>query len=387
MKPIKHSPGYLFFAVLVTASLACNISIDMGQPSPTPETPTNPNNPELAEAVMPGILLSADLGSQQDALVSLYQTVSQGVVSLQIDSPIGTRQGSGFVIDTLGHIITNYHVVDRARAIEVVFQDGVRAEGTVLGADRDSDLAVVKVEVPEESLVPLVFGNSDEVQVGQLVIAIGNPFGLSGSMSTGVVSNLARTLPSLNLLPEGTEDIFAVGDLIQTDAAINPGNSGGPLLNLRGEVIGVNRAIRTFYYSSENNALSSGVGFAISINVVKKIVPSLIENGSYEYPYLGITSLTELTLTTAQESGLERTDGAYVRQIVSGGPAELAGLMENDLIIRINDKDVKSSGELAAYLLANTNPGDTVKLVVMRLSEEIEIELILGIRPVEECQC
>lgn len=335
---------------------------------------------------MPGILGSTDLAGQQDALVSLYQAVSQGVVSLQLDTPIGPKAGSGFVIDTEGHIITNHHVIERATYIEVLFQDGSRAEGTLVGSDSDSDLAVVDVDVPADQLVPLVMADSDNVRVGQLVVAIGNPFGLGGSMSTGIVSNLARTLPSLSTVPEGGEDIFAVGDLIQTDAAINPGNSGGPLLNLNGEVIGVNRAMRTFYFSLDSNTLSTGIGFAISSNVVARIVPSLIANGYYDYPYLGIASLTELDLTTAQEFGLDRTIGAYVRQVIEGGPAEQAGLWRGDLIVAVDGNEVSSSTDLAAYLLTKTGPGDVIRLMVVRQGNELEFDLTLGVRPVD-CEC
>lgn len=368
-------------AAMAAAGLACSVTVDLGWEPVARSTDAPQQTPDSAQPSMPGIVLSNDLASQQEALVSLYETVSQGVVSLDIDSPIGTRHGSGFVLDNAGHIVTNQHVVDRARGIEVVFHNGVRAPAVVLGADADSDLAVIKVELPEDQLVPLVLGDSDTVKVGQLVIAIGNPFGLEGSMSTGVVSNLARTLPSLSAAEVDNENIFSVGDLIQTDAAINPGNSGGPLLNLYGEVIGVNRAIRTLYYNQENQALSSGVGFAISSNVVQRIVPSLIEKGHYEYPYMGMASLTELTLAIAEQSGLQQTTGAYVRQVVSGGPAELAGLLEGDLIIRIDDKEVRSASELAAYLLNHTGPGDVVRLVVLRANEQFDIELTLGVRP------
>ena len=366
---------YWVISVLVMSAFACQYGSQLSQPT--------------GEALAPGgssILGSTDLVGQQDALVSLYRAVSQGVVSLQLKTPIGPKQGSGFVVDADGHIVTNYHVIERATYIEVVFQDGSRAEGTVVGADQDSDLAVVDVDLPADQLVPLVLANSDSVEVGQLVIAIGNPFGLGGSMSTGIVSNLARTLPSLSSVPEGGEDIFAVGDLIQTDAAINPGNSGGPLLNLNGEVIGVNRAIRTFYFSIDNNTLSTGIGFAISSNVVKRIVPALIANGHYEYPYLGIGSLTELDLTTAQEFGLDRTIGAYIRQVIDDGPADQAGLWRGDLIIGVDGNDVSSSTDLAAYLLVRTGPGDVIRLRVLRQGQELEFDLTLGIRPAD-CEC
>ena len=384
MKSKNRFRAYWVISLLLLSALACQFASQISQPADDlGAVPMSSTGPEI---VMPGILGSTDLAGQQDALVSLYRAVSQGVVSLQLNTPIGPKQGSGFVFDADGHIVTNYHVIERASYIEVLFQDGSRAEGTLIGVDPDSDLAVVRIDMPADQLVPLVLADSDRVEVGQLVIAIGNPFGLGGSMSTGIVSNLARTLPSLSSVPEGGEDIFAVGDLIQTDAAINPGNSGGPLLNLNGQVIGVNRAIRTFYFSLESNTLSTGIGFAISSNVVKRIVPSLIANGHYEYPYLGIASLTELDLTTAQEFGLDRTIGAYVRQIIVGGPAELAGLWRGDLIIGVDGKEVTSSTDLAAYLLAQKGPGDIIHLIVLRQGAELEFDLTLGVRPID-CEC
>jgi S1-C subfamily serine protease len=370
-------------ALLVVVSLACQISVDLGEGAPLADAATEtPISVETFPA-----RVGQDLASHQDALVTLYQTAGRGVVSLLIDSPIGAKQGSGFVIDSQGHIVTNDHVVDRARGIEVVFQNGMRAPAEVIGRDAESDLAVIKVDISEDLLFPLSFADSDEILVGQLVIAIGNPFGLNGSMSTGIVSSLARTLPSLNAAPEGGEDIFAAGDLVQTDAAINPGNSGGPLLNLNGEVVGVNRAIRTFYINSENNSMSSGIGFAISSNIATKVIPSLIEKGFYEYPYLGIASITELTLNTAEASGLTSTSGAFVRNLVEGGPAEAAGLMAGDLIVSVNGVEVVSSGDLASYLLKNSSPGDSIQLVYLRGEDSFETELILGVRPASECEC
>jgi S1-C subfamily serine protease len=381
MNSKRRLSALLIINLLMISALACQITVPAVEG--TPQVTITPN---IADVAPLGLIGSANLAEQENALVSLYDAVSQGVVSLQLDTPIGPKQGSGFVVDYDGHIITNYHVVERANYIEVVFQDGTRAQGMLVGVDADSDLAVIDVELPREKLVPLVLADSDQVRVGQLVIAIGNPFGLGGSMSTGIVSNLARTLPSLSSVPEGGEDIFAVGDLIQTDAAINPGNSGGPLLNLKGEVIGVNRAIRSFYFSIDNNTLSTGIGFAISSNVVKRIVPDLIAFGHYEYPYLGIASITELDLTTAQEFGLDRTIGAYVRKVIADGPAQDAGMLDGDLIISVDGNEVSSSTELAAYLLANTGPGDTILLTVLRQGQEVNLELLLSARP-EDCEC
>lgn len=386
------SNGRQFAALLLINILLISVLIwQTASQRAQPAEQTSPNaittlSTTTPEAIMPGILASGDLAGQQEALVSLYRAVSQGVVSLQMETPVGPRQGSGFVFDLEGHIVTNFHVVSRATYIEVVFQNGMRTEGRVVGFDENSDLAVVAVNVPEAYLVPLVLGDSDEVEVGQLVIAIGNPFGFSGTMSTGIVSNLTRTQPALNNFPTSGLDVFAVGDLIQTDAAINPGNSGGPLISLNGEVIGLNRAIVTYYYNIENASLSSGVGFAISANVLKRVVPALITDGQYDYPYLGLTSLTQLTLASAEEFGLDRTTGAYIRTVEPGGPAERAGLLVGDLIINVNGDPVNSSTDLAAFLLTQAQTGDTIYLLVIREGEELIVEMLLEGKPEAEVE-
>ncbi len=203
-------------------------------------------------------------------------------------------QGSGFVFDSAGYILTNYHVVQGAQEIEIVFSSGYRAEGKVIGTDLDSDLAVVSVDAPAGEIHPLPLGSSKDVKVGQTVLAIGNPYGLTGSMTVGIVSARGRLLDSLHQSSGGSN--FTAADLIQTDAAINPGTSGGPLFNLKGEVIGITRAIHTSGEEGVTTLANSGIGFAVPIDIVKRVTPYLIKNGFYDYPYLGIVSKEELNL-------------------------------------------------------------------------------------------
>jgi S1-C subfamily serine protease len=371
-------PLSILISVLVLAALACSLQLpDVTDLTDSALATVQSQLPDFQD---PEIEVSQDMLSQQEALTSLYQAVSPGVVSIAVVTEQGAGQGSGFVYDTEGHIVTNYHVVQGATYIEVSFPSGFKAVGEVVGEDTDSDLAVIKVDAPAEELVPVTMGDSDSLQVGQYVVAIGNPFGLNGSMSVGIVSSLGRSLDSMNQAPDG-ERPFAAGDIIQTDAAINPGNSGGPLLNLQGEVIGVNRAIRSFSFNEDGSALNSGIGFAVAGNIVTRVVPSLIAEGHYDYPYLGISSATALTLAQAEELGLESTNGAIVSQVVEGGPASEAGLQVGDMIVGIDGRAIKSFDEMIAYLFSHKSPGETVQLDVIRAGEEISIDLLLGARP------
>lgn len=335
--------------------------------------------------------LSIDLAERDSLMTELYKRVSPGVVSVMVQTNAGNSTGSGFVYDRDGHIVTNYHVVEGASLVEVDFSSGYKARGEVIGTDLDSDLAVVKVAAPGEVLLPLEMGDSSIVQVGQTVVAIGNPFGLSGTMTVGIVSAKGRTLESMRQTEGGT--FFTAGDIIQTDAAINPGNSGGPLINLNGEVIGVNRAISTTSTTVTGDPLNSGIGFAISGNIVKKVVPVLIERGSYDYPYLGITSREDLTLDMIEELDLPRHTGAYIISVTQGGPADTAGLRGGsqttvypglakggDLIIEIDGLPVTSFGQMLSYLINNKNPGDQITLVVLRSGQEREVTVTLGKR-------
>jgi len=373
MKTKTIRPILMATSLLALSMLACQFalgSLNFGSPSAPPLEATAPAS----------IQISQDLVSEQRALISIYQVVSPGVVSITVTTGVGEAQGSGFVYDTEGHIVTNFHVVEGETYIEVAFPSGLKAVGEVVGEDRDSDLAVIRVEVPESELHPAVLGDSDSLQVGQYVVAIGNPFGLHGSMTTGIVSSLGRTLESLNEAGAG-QGFFTAGDLIQTDAAINPGNSGGPLLNLNGEVIGVNRAIRTFSSAEDGNALNSGIGFAVSSNMVRRVVPSLIAEGHFDYPYLGISSNPDISLVQAQELGLERTEGALITRVLTDGPADEAGLQEEDFIIAIDGQPIKNFDEMLSYLFKHKSPGETVELTIIRNGEEMPIELVLGARP------
>jgi 2-alkenal reductase len=325
-------------------------------------------------------------------LTTIYEAVNPGVVSIRVLTELGDGLGSGFVFDKEGHIITNYHVVEGETDLEVDFPSGLKVRGEVIGLDPDSDLAVIKVDAPPEALYPLPLGDSDQVKVGQTVVAIGNPFGLSGTMTVGIVSGLGRTLESMRAAPGG--NFFTAGGIIQTDAAINPGNSGGPLLNLNGEVIGVNRAIRTNNFTTEGEPTNSGIGFAIASNIVRRVVPVLISAGQIDYPYMGISSLPEVTLLQQEALGLPRATGAYVTNITPGSPAEKASLRAGqqstsidglyaggDLIIAVDGREIRQFNDLIGYLITYKSPGDTITLTVLREGAEIQVQMTLDKRP------
>lgn len=328
----------------------------------------------------------------KNPLVDIYERVNPGVVAILVLTTNGNGLGSGFVIDNEGHILTNYHVIEGVSEIEVDFPSGFKTRGEVIGTDTDSDLAVVKVDAPPEELHPLPLGDSSQIKVGQTVVAIGSPFRFNGTMTTGIVSSLGRTLTSLRTAPGGS--FFTAGDIIQTDAAINPGNSGGPLLNLDGEVIGVNRAIETYNINSEADPINSGIGFAIAINTVKRVVPSLISEGGFDYPYLGISSLSDINLLQQEALGLPRSNGAYVTSVTQDSPADQAGLQGGteetdifnlysggDLIIAIDGRSIMTFSDLLTYLIQEKSPGDIVTFTILRGEQEIQLELILGKRP------
>jgi len=239
------------------------------QSAPTPQTQTT--------QAIPNVVTEPNLVDLNGTLQALYEKVAPGVVSIQFSTTQGEGLGSGFVVDKEGHIVTNYHVVQDVDKLEVHFASGKKAFAKILGVDPDSDLAVIQVDVPADELVPLTLGDSNAAKVGETVIAIGNPYGLSGTMTMGIISGRGRVLDSLRTTESGTA--FSAGDLIQTDASINPGNSGGPLLNLNGEVIGVNRAIQTSGTTLSGEAANTGIGFAVSSNMVSKVLPSLIKDG------------------------------------------------------------------------------------------------------------
>jgi len=317
-------------------------------------------------------------------LVELFEKSEEGVVQIQVDRDgqnIG-GVGSGFVYDHLGHIITNAHVVDGASKAIVTFLDGSQYNAEVIGKDKFTDIAVIKVSEKPRLLHPLQIGDSSQLHVGEQVAAIGNPFGLSGSMTSGIVSQMGRLLP--------TQDSgFSIPDVIQTDAAINPGNSGGPLLNLRGEVIGINTAIQSM--SGE----FSGVGFAIPSNTAIKIVPSLIEDGEYHHPWIGISG-RDIDPDLARVLELKDAKGFLIITVVDGSPADKAGLKgmtatqvidgkeypaDGDIIISVDDKEVRKISDILIHLQREKSVGDTMVLGVVRDGEFMHISLELVERP------
>ncbi|MBE0681932.1 MAG: trypsin-like peptidase domain-containing protein [Anaerolineales bacterium] len=378
---MKIKRSILAFTVLILAMLACQNPIPAGQEPAVPVQPI----PTLSAPADTNVV---NPSSQQESLVALYDNVSAGTVAILTDQ----GSGSGFVYDGGGHIVTNFHVIDGADVIEVRFTSGYMAYGTVIGTDTDSDIAIVKVDAPAGELHPLPLGDSDLLKVGQTVIAIGNPFGLDTTMTVGIISALGRTLDSAHETPDGS--LFTAGDIIQTDAAINPGNSGGPLFNINGEVVGVNRAIRTTNFTDTGEPINSGIGFAISINMVKRVAPALIATGNYDYPFLGISSMDSLSLEMVEVLGLKSFTGAYVTSVVSGGPADKAGIVAGskstsipgllsggDLIVAIDGNETRTFDEMLAYLITHKSPGDTVILTVLRGDEKVDVTITLDKRP------
>ncbi len=379
---MKTKKSITALMVLALAVLACQTPVFTQQILPTVAV-------DAAATTAPVDLNTVvNPGAQQERLVVLYENASLGTVAIITDQ----GQGSGFVYDKNGHIVTNEHVIEGAKNVEVRFNSGFMAYGTVIGIDLDSDLAIIKVDVPAEELFPLPLGDSDSLKVGQTVVAIGNPFGLESTMTVGIISALGRILYSARTTPDGNP--FSAGDIIQTDAAINPGNSGGPLFNINGEVIGINRAIRTTNFTESGDPVNSGIGFAISINMVKRVAPVLIETGKYDYPFLGITSMDMLSLEMVNALDLSQYTGAYVTDVVAGGPADKAGIKAGstptnipgllgggDLIIAIDGRETRTFDEMLAYLITNKGPGDTVVLRVLRGTEKVDVTVTLGKRP------
>jgi 2-alkenal reductase len=389
----ERKPGLFLIALLALPILACSTQELVLEP--TAVQPPKPTSVPVVVAT-PTPLSDAELREMdaRDALLTnLYQRINPAVVYIEVLVQRGggfqqLGSGSGFVIDQEGHVVTNNHVVDDADALQVTFADSsVTDDVEIVGRDPYSDLAVLRVNVASDRLMPLELGDSDALRVGQQVIAIGNPFGLQGTMTAGVVSAVGRTLRS-EVLQGGA---FSNPEIIQTDAAINPGNSGGPLLDTRGQVVGVNTAIRSA------TGVNAGVGFAVPVNTVRRILPHLIEEGAYEYPYLGIISNNNFTVAElAEPLNLPVDHGVLVAQVQPNTAAEEAGLeggdrevevmgrsvvAGGDIIIAIDDEQLLSFDDLVAYLVSDTEMGQQVTLTILRDGRQMEVSATLGRRP------
>jgi S1-C subfamily serine protease len=355
--------------------------------------PTTGSNPPVATNTPPQDSVPDSISGIETALESIYERTNPSVVNIRVilaSSPLnpgGAALGSGFVWDTQGDVVTNNHVVDGATRITVTFYDGTVVEASLVGADADSDLAVIKVDTSGIQLQPVSIADSTQVKVGQLAIAIGNPFGLRGTMTVGFVSGLGRLLPANQ---NAVGPTYSIPDIIQTDAAINPGNSGGVLLDDTGKVIGVTSSIDT------TSGFSAGVGFAIPSAIVQQVVPALIKTGHYDHPYLGI-SVISLNPDLAGAMNLPPNQrGALVETVTAGSPADKAGIKASqtpvtindqrvsvggDVIIAYNSQTVKSSDDLITFLARSGSVGQIVTLTVLRGGNQMQVQVTLGVRP------
>ena len=335
----------------------------------------------------------------KDSVVQV--TVSGTPLSFANNSAFGI--GSGFVFDSQGHIVTNNHVIYGGRNVTVTFSNGTIYTAEVVGTDVFSDIAVLKLDSEEEQettqgvekgLIPLPLGNSSMLSIGEEVAAIGNPFGLTGSMTTGVVSGLGRLLPiqTTNITTIPGAGAFSIPNIIQTDAAINPGNSGGPLLNKNGQVVGLNTA------GLLSGQFSSGIGFSIPSDTLGRIVPALIANGTYLHPWIGVAG-PDIIPEIALALGLGEARGFLVTEIAPGSPADKSGIrggdmpvtnitgfeelrLGGDIIMNVDDQKVNKTDDLLSYIETNKQVGDTVTMTILRDGNMIEIDLVLGSRPI-----
>ena len=316
------------------------------------------------------------------SLIDIFEKSEESIVQVSVlrgESEGG--MGSGFVYSDEGYVITNQHVIQDAQKVMITFLDGEAYIGNVVGSDRDLDIAVVKVEPTNTYLQPIKIGDSSELKVGEKIAAIGNPFGLSGSMTAGIVSQMGRLLPQ--------ETGYSIPDVIQTDAAINPGNSGGPLINMKGEVVGINTAIQSA------TGEFSGIGFAVPSNTVKKVVPVLIENGEFKHPWMGISG-TDVDPELAEVRELKSSKGFLVVSVIEGSPAETAGLLgvteteerdgrefalDGDIILSIDGETVRKISDILVHLQREKSVGDEMVLSVNRNGEMLELTMILEERP------
>ena len=321
----------------------------------------------------------------QFSLIEIFEKTEESVVQVNVRTVDGRsnpgNMGSGFVYSADGYIITNNHVVDNSGIVTITFLDGESYTAKIIGTDPDLDLAVLKVEMGSTYLQPIPIGDSSQLKVGEEIAAIGNPFGLSGSMTSGIISQIGRLLPQ--------DSGYSIPDVIQTDAAINPGNSGGPLLNMKGEVVGINTAIQSA------TGEFTGVGFAVPSNTVKKVVPVLIKDGIFHHPWMGISG-SDVDPELAKVRGLNSSKGFLIVTVIEGSPAEDAGLLgvtdtkeidgreyplDGDIIVKIDDKVVRKISDILIHLQREKSVGDDLIMTINRDGTIIEATLVLGERP------
>ena len=383
---MRNKIAVSFVLVLVViSSVACNLSDLSALLTGTPEAAAETAAPlavEVTPTPQPPVQSSSDI--EEQLITELYARVSPAVVCVTAPEYFGECIGSGFVIDLQGHVVTNDHVAQAADELLVTLADEHTVPAEVVGSDPGSDLAVLKIDVAPDDLTVAELGDSASLQVGQRAIAIGNPFGLERTITTGVISSLGRTLSR-------DDSDFQIAELVQTDAAINPGNSGGPLLDSRGKVIGVNTAI------ASDSGTNAGVGFAIPVDIVKRVVPALISQGYYQHPWIGVTGRT-ISPEMVEAANLPIDTGVLVFAVEPGSPAEKAGLRGGDqeimvsgipmlaggdVVIAIDQVEVKRFDDVVNYLASNTSVGDVVTLTVIRQGSELDLSLTLEARPAD----
>jgi len=382
--------GLVVILVSACSLLPSSLSNLFSAATEVPAVQATPTQEPTLAARNIDVVDSEVLAVVQNTFQSIYTNVNPSVVNIQVSEYYGPQvisgEGSGFVWDNEGHIVTNSHVVDGASDITVIFADGTTAAATLVGNDPESDLAVIKVDPGVTTLYPAAVGDSRAVQVGDIVIAIGNPYGLSGTMTQGIVSALSRSLSVDDESSPFYTSTYTIPDIIQTDTAINPGNSGGVLVNMAGEVIGVTSAIQS---SSDSN---SGIGFVIPSHIVKRVVPVLIQDGSYDHPRLGI-SATTVTPAIAESVGLDTTvKGVLIVNVIDNSPAEKAGLVGSsqqrsnsgkitttagDVITAIDGQPLDTYEDLVSYMFNNTEVGQKVTLSIIRDGKLIQVDVNL----------
>ena len=374
--------GIIIGGVIATIGVAFAVFVMLSSTSEIPNTELIVSNGNHLETVGDITSIQASSGF---SLIEIFEKTEESVVQVNVRADDGTSKpgnmGSGFVYSDKGYIITNNHVVDDAGKVTVTFLDGESYTAKIIGTDPDLDLAVLKVEVGATYLQPIPIGDSSQLKVGEQITAIGNPFGLSGSMTSGIISQMGRLLPQ--------DSGYSIPDVIQTDAAINPGNSGGPLLNMNGEVVGINTAIQSA------TGEFTGVGFAVPSNTVKKVVPILIEEGVFHHPWMGISG-SDVDPDLAKVRELNSSKGFLIATVVEGSPAEDAGLqgitvtkeidgreyaLDGDIIVKIDDKVVRKISDILIHLQREKSIGDEMVMTVNRDGTLIEVILVLGERP------